>query len=58
MCAKKDLSKPPNSLKIFFDKKSYLVNELGEPYLLIHQYDKRWEEFKKPLESFRTNIDI
>ena len=44
--------------KIFFDKKSYLVNELGEPYLLIHQYDKRWEEFKKPLESFRTNIDI
>ena len=44
--------------KIFFDKKSYLVNELGEPYLLIHQYDKRWEEFKKPLESFRTNINI
>ena len=28
-----------------FDNELRLVNELQQPYLLVHQYDKRWEKF-------------
>lgn len=31
--------------KIIFDKDSKLINELGHPYLIVHQYDKRYDEF-------------
>ena len=27
--------------KIKFDNNSKLINEIGEPYLIVHQYDKR-----------------
>lgn len=44
--------------KINFNKKSFLINESGEPYLIVHQYDKRWDEFKNPISNFRSNLNI
>lgn len=44
--------------KIIFDKNSYLINDLGIPYIIVHQYDKRWSEFKNYLKKFRSNINI
>ena len=44
--------------KINFDEKSNLINEDGKPYLLVHQFDKRWDEFEKPIENFKSNIEI
>ncbi len=39
--------------KITFDKNSRLLNSSGNPYLLVHQYDKRWEEFSKQVEIIK-----
>ena len=44
--------------KIEFNKNSLLVNGLGEPYLIVHQYDKRWDEFKNSVEKFKSNLNI
>lgn len=44
--------------KILFDKNSFLINEKGEPYMLVHQYDKRWDKFEKPIDIFKSNIKI
>ena len=41
--------------KINFDKDSRLLNTLGNPYLVIHQYDKRWEEFTKHFEKIKKS---
>ena len=44
--------------KVQFDEKSYLINETGEPYLVVHQYDKRWSDFAKAVKNFKININI
>lgn len=44
--------------KIIFDNNSNLINELGEPYLLVHQYDKRWHEFEKSVLKLKSNLNI
>ena len=44
--------------KIHFDKESNLINKSGEPYLIVHQYDKRWDIFEKPVANFKSNIKI
>lgn len=44
--------------KVRFDSKSNLINESGEPYLIVHQYDKRWNIFEKPVANFKKNIGI
>ncbi len=44
--------------KIFFDKNSLLLNESGDPYILVHQYDKRWNEFEKNVTNFKYNLNI
>ena len=31
--------------KIIFDENSKLINGKGEPYIIVHQYDKRWIYF-------------
>ena len=43
---------------ITFDKNSRLLNSLGEAYLLVHQYDKRWEEFSKQVEEIKKNLTV
>ena len=44
--------------KIIFDKNSFLINEDGKPYKIVHQYDKRWNEFKESVEKFKTFLNI
>ena len=44
--------------KIKFNRDSLLINNLGEPYSIVHQYDKRWSVFQKPLANFKTYIKI
>ena len=44
--------------KIIFDKNSFLINERGEPYKIVHQYDKRWDEFKDSIEKFKSYLSI
>ena len=39
--------------KINFDNSSRLINNRGEPYLLVHQYDKRWSEFSNAVNSLK-----
>ena len=31
--------------KLMFNKNSELMNSKNEPYVIVHQYDKRWNEF-------------
>ena len=42
--------------KLNFDNRSRLLNSLGEPYLLVHQYDKRWQEFKDHVQKIKGNL--
>ncbi len=42
--------------KIKFDKEFRLVNELNHPYLLVHQYDKRYDEFVGNLKQFKNKL--
>lgn len=42
--------------KINFNKESKLINELGKPYLLVHQYDKRYDEFKENVNMFKETL--
>ena len=42
--------------QIKFDDKSRLINKLGHPYLLVHQYDKRWAEFSSNVDNFKKNL--
>jgi|TARA_B110001452_G_scaffold225244_1_gene199162 hypothetical protein len=42
--------------KIEFDEQSRLINELGQPYSLVHQYDKRWDKFSKFVNNFKDNL--
>tara|TARA_B100000963_G_scaffold361564_1_gene397735 strand:- start:42 stop:854 length:813 start_codon:yes stop_codon:yes gene_type:complete len=44
--------------RIIFDNKFNLINELGKPYLLVHQYDKRWDEFETSIFNFKKRINI
>ena len=39
-----------------FDNKSRLINELGNPYLLVHQYDKRWDKFEEHVNNLKDNL--
>ena len=42
--------------KIIFDNKSRLINGDGKPYLLVHQYDKRWGEFSKNVNNYKESL--
>ena len=43
--------------KIIFDKNSNLLNKLGVPYKIVHQYDKRWNEFYNVVEKLKKRIN-
>lgn len=40
--------------KIKFDQKYRLINQSNKHYLLVHQYDKRWEDFSLNVEKFKN----
>ena len=42
--------------KIKFNEKNELINLNSEPYAVVHQYDKRWEEFKDNLKEFKKTL--
>ena len=44
--------------KIKFDNSSRLLNVLGKPYAVVHQYDKRWDEFENNVKIFKNNLGI
>lgn len=44
--------------KIIFDEHSRLLSNNNKPYLIVHQYDKRWEEFSSPVNKFKKYLDI
>ena len=39
--------------KILFNGKSELINQSGKHYLVVHQYDKRWDKFSYYVENFK-----
>ncbi|MAW17579.1 MAG: hypothetical protein CMJ01_03350 [Pelagibacteraceae bacterium] len=43
---------------IYFNKKNELLNSSNDPYILVHQYDKRWDEFKSNVNEIRKKIGI
>ena len=43
---------------IKFNKNSELVNSLGEPYSVVHQYDKRWTEFSDKVNLIKKQLGI
>lgn len=43
---------------IIFNEKSELINLLKKPYAIVHQYDKRWEEFKDSVYKIKKNLNI
>ena len=44
--------------KIIFDKNHQLINSLNKPYSIVHQYDKRWDEFKDNVAEIKKNLNI
>ena len=44
--------------KIRFNNNSELVNIHNEPYAVVHQYDKRWEDFKYAVVEFKKKLGI
>lgn len=44
--------------KIKFNKNSQLINSLNKPYSVVHQYDKRWDEFKDNVSKIKKDLGI
>ena len=42
--------------KFNFDNNNRLLNDKGVPYNLVHQYDKRWDEFSYNFQKFIENL--
>jgi hypothetical protein len=43
--------------KIKFNEKSELLNNLGQAYSVVHQYDKRWSEFSEKVNLIKKNLN-
>ena len=44
--------------KIKFDEKYQLINTMNQPYLVVHQYDKKWDIFSKAVNYLKERLDI
>ncbi len=44
--------------KINFNKKFELINSSNEPYSIVHQYDKRWDEFENSVKEIKKSLNI
>ena len=44
--------------KIKFDKNSNLLNSSNVPYSIVHQYDKRSDEFMNAIKNIKNNLGI
>ena len=41
-----------------FNDKNELVNSKNEPYIVVHQYDKKWEVFENSVNKLKKELDI
>ena len=41
-----------------FNKNKELINNKNEPYVIVHQYDKRWEIFKDNVNNLKKKLNI
>ena len=41
-----------------FNKNKELINSKNEPYVVVHQYDKRWEIFKDNVNNLKNKLNI
>ena len=44
--------------KIVFDKQLRLLDSNSNPYLIVHQYDKRWDEFSLAVNKLKKDLNI
>jgi len=44
--------------KIVFDDQSRLLDSSGNPYSVVHQYDKRWDKFLVAVNKIKENFSI
>lgn len=44
--------------KIKFNKNYQLINSQNKPYLVVHQFDKRWEFFLKAVDFLKKELKI
>ena len=44
--------------QIKFNEKFQLINDLGVPYSVVHQYDKRWSEFSEKVIFLKNQLNI
>tara|TARA_A100001015_G_scaffold54941_1_gene60305 strand:+ start:761 stop:1585 length:825 start_codon:yes stop_codon:yes gene_type:complete len=44
--------------KIIFNKDNELMNSLNKPYVIVHQYDKKWDEFKTNVNQIRLRLGL
>ena len=43
---------------IRFDKNYHLINSANQPYLIVHQYDKKWTQFSKAVNFIKDKFKI
>jgi hypothetical protein len=43
---------------IKLNDESQLINEHGKPYLIVHQYDKRWSEFSEKVKFIKKDLKL
>tara|TARA_X000000950_G_scaffold288978_1_gene408830 strand:- start:1251 stop:2066 length:816 start_codon:yes stop_codon:yes gene_type:complete len=41
-----------------FNKDNELINSKNEPYVVVHQYDKKWNEFKNSVNKLKKELNI
>ncbi len=44
--------------EINFNKKKELINSMNEPYIIVHQYDKKWDIFRKNVNLIRIDLGL
>ncbi len=44
--------------KLIFNNNNQLLNSFNEPYCIVHQYDKRWDEFKNVVNKFKRDLNL
>ncbi len=44
--------------EIKFDAENRLINKLGDPYVLVHQYDKKWNMFENTINYLKKKYKI
>ena len=44
--------------KYKFNKQTELINSKNEPYVVVHQYDKKWEIFEDSVNKLKIELGI